>query len=755
MHFLDELNAIQYEAVTEIHGPIMINAGPGSGKTRVLTYRIAFMMEQGIEPFNILALTFTNKSSKEMRERIEKIVGSKARSLFMGTFHSVFARILRTKAEALGYTNNFTIYDTDDAKSVLKSIVKDFALNDSIYKPNVLYNRISNLKNNLVNYNIYSKNQELIYEDEEAHRPKFGEVFKEYTKRCMKNNAMDFDDLLIKFYELILRFPETLYEFQHKFQYILIDEFQDTNRAQYMIVKKIADVHQNICVVGDDSQSIYAFRGASIDNILNFKKDYPDLKVFKLEQNYRSSQIIVNAANALIKHNKNQIEKTIWTENEKGQEIAVMRAFSDNDEGKMVVDKILEQSLTKQIKYQDIAILYRTNNQSRSFEEALRRKNIPYIIYGGLSFYQRKEVKDLLAYLKVTVNPYEEESLKRIINYPIRGIGDTSVNKMLLFARQENKQLWDVVCEIEKYKEHFQARAINTITEFRMMIQSFQLQQDMNAHELAHHIAKTSKIIGELYADKSVEGISRFENLQELINSIKEFVENDEVIENQELESDKSLGSFLQSVTLLTDQDKNKDNEECIKLMTIHASKGLEFKSVFLVGMEERLFPSERSSYSLEDLEEERRLFYVAVTRAERFLTMSFSTSRYKFGKIDMCEPSRFLSELPKEILDIQFTTSEQNETTSNPSNPILKNYQRNNQLVNTIKSTNNIQKIPTDFKPDHPDKLEVGMRVMHQNFGEGNIVGIDGDTDKKVASIMFGGTERRIMLKFAKLQIL
>ncbi len=753
MHFLDELNKIQYDAVTEIDGPVMINAGPGSGKTRVLTYRIAFMMEQGVQPFNILALTFTNKSSREMRERIEKIVGTQARSLFMGTFHSVFARVLRTKADLLGYTNNFTIYDSDDAKSLLKGIIKEFQLNDDIYKPNVMYNRISSLKNNLINYNIYAKTPELMFEDEEANRPRFGEVFKEYTRRCFKNNAMDFDDLLIKMYELIVRYPEQLYEFQHKFQYILIDEFQDTNKAQYQIVKKIADVFQNICVVGDDSQSIYAFRGASIDNILNFKNDYPALKVFKLEQNYRSTKTIVEAANKLIKHNKNQIEKTIWTENGDGDKIKVLRAFSDNDEGKQIADEIFMLSNTKQIKYEDIAILYRTNNQSRSFEEALRRRNIPYIIYGGLSFYSRKEIKDLLAYLKTTINPNEEESLKRIINYPVRGIGDTSLNKMMLFARQENKSLWEIIENIDQYQSHFQARAIKAISEFGLMIKSFHLQQEtMNAYELAKHVAKTAGMIGELYADKSVEGVSKFENLQELLNSIKEFVDNDEVVENQIMEGDKSLGSFLQSVTLLTDQDKNKTDDNTVKLMTIHASKGLEFEAVFLVGLEEKLFPSERSSYSMEDLEEERRLFYVAVTRAEKLLTMSFATSRYKYGKIDMAMPSRFLSEVPKEILDIQFAT----ETEATQEVKPTKSYQWDNKLIATIKSNNISQnKLMEDFAPDSPDKLAEGQEVLHASFGKGKIEKIEGEADKKVATIMFGGQERRIMLKFAKLKIL
>ena len=751
MHYLDELNEIQRQAVTEFEGSVMINAGPGSGKTRVLTYRIAFMMEQGVQSYNILALTFTNKASKEMRERIEKLIGSEARNLFMGTFHSVFARILRSKASMLGYTNNFSIYDSDDTKSVIKAIVKELGLNEDLYKANYVYSRISNLKNNLINYRLYATSEDLIAEDVEANRPRMGDVFRHYSEKCFKNNALDFDDLQLKFYELIIRFPEVLYEFQHKFQFIMVDEFQDTNFAQYSIIKKLGDVYQNICVVGDDSQSIYAFRGASIDNILSFQKDYPDTKVFKLEQNYRSTQTIVDAANKIIKHNQHQLDKTIWTSNSQGEKIKLLKTFSDNDEGKQIVDDIFHLCMTKQISYADVAILYRTNSQSRSFEEGLRRKNIPYIIYGGISFYQRKEVKDLIAYLKLIVNPYDEEALKRVINYPLRGIGDTSFQKMVVYASVHGLKIWDVIEKISENKV-VTGRTGEAIEKFYTMIRAQQVQTERNAHEVATEIAKQSGLLGELYADKSVEGLSRYENLQELLNSIKEFVENDEVIENAEMASDKSLGSFLQSVTLLTDRDTQTEDKPSVKLMTIHASKGLEFKAVYLVGLEENLFPSQRSSYTLEDLEEERRLFYVAVTRAEEHLMLSFATSRYKFGQINPSEPSRFLKELPSEIIDFKGVPNP--EADQNPFAKRTLQYQPNS-LVKTIKQVNLASNVDTsNFVADSPDKLVSDMEILHIQFGKGKITDISGEGDKKIATIDFNGNVKKIMLKYAKVKI-
>ena len=751
MHYLDELNDIQRQAVTEFEGPVMINAGPGSGKTRVLTYRIAFMMEQGVQPYNILALTFTNKASKEMRERIEKLIGSEARNLFMGTFHSVFARILRTKASMLGYTNNFSIYDSDDTKSVIKATVKELGLNEDLYKANYVYSRISNLKNNLINYRVYATSEDLIAEDVEANRPRMGDVFKNYTEKCFKNNAMDFDDLQLKFYELIVRFPEVLYEFQHKFQFIMVDEFQDTNFAQYSIIKKLGDVYQNICVVGDDSQSIYAFRGASIDNILSFQKDYSDTKIFKLEQNYRSTQNIVDAANKIIKHNKHQLDKTIWTENKQGEKITVLKTFSDNDEGKQIVDNIFQLCMTKQISYAEVAILYRTNSQSRAFEESLRRKNIPYIIYGGISFYQRKEVKDLIAYLKLIVNPYDDEALKRVINYPLRGIGDTSFQKLVLHATGQGIKIWDVIETLNENKV-ITGRTAESIEKFYTMIKAQQVIPDKNAYEAATEIAKQSGLMGELYADKSTEGLSKYENLQSLLNSIKEFVENDEVIENVEMQTDKTLGSFLQSVTLLTDKDTQKEDQPSVKLMTIHASKGLEFKAVFLVGLEENLFPSQRSMYTEEDLEEERRLFYVAVTRAESDLMVSFAASRYKFGQINPCEPSRFLKELPAEI--IEFKGAPNPDPSENPFARKTMHYQPNALLSNLKQASIASQVDTSNFVADSPDKLEADMHVQHIQFGHGKITEITGEGDKKIATIDFNSNVKKIMLKYAKLKI-
>jgi len=751
MHYLDELNDIQRQAVTEFEGPVMINAGPGSGKTRVLTYRIAFMMEQGVQPYNILALTFTNKASKEMRERIEKLIGSEARNLFMGTFHSVFARILRTKASMLGYTNNFSIYDSDDTKSVIKATVKELGLNEDLYKANYVYSRISNLKNNLINYRVYATSEDLIAEDVEANRPRMGDVFKNYTEKCFKNNAMDFDDLQLKFYELIVRFPEVLYEFQHKFQFIMVDEFQDTNFAQYSIIKKLGDVYQNICVVGDDSQSIYAFRGASIDNILSFQKDYSDTKIFKLEQNYRSTQNIVDAANKIIKHNKHQLDKTIWTENKQGEKINVLKTFSDNDEGKQIVDNIFQLCMTKQISYAEVAILYRTNSQSRAFEESLRRKNIPYIIYGGMSFYQRKEVKDLIAYLKLIVNPYDDEALKRVINYPLRGIGDTSFQKLVLHATGQGIKIWDVIETLNENKV-ITGRTAESIEKFYTMIKAQQVIPDKNAYEAATEIAKQSGLMGELYADKSTEGLSKYENLQSLLNSIKEFVENDEVIENVEMQTDKTLGSFLQSVTLLTDKDTQKEDQPSVKLMTIHASKGLEFKAVFLVGLEENLFPSQRSMYTEEDLEEERRLFYVAVTRAESDLMVSFAASRYKFGQINPCEPSRFLKELPAEI--IEFKGAPNPDPSENPFARKTMHYQPNALLSNLKQASIASQVDTSNFVADSPDKLLADMHVQHIQFGHGKIIEITGEGDKKIATIDFNSNVKKIMLKYAKLKI-
>lgn len=758
MSYLEELNNAQREAVVNTEGPTLIIAGPGSGKTRVLTYRIAHLLNNEVDPFSILALTFTNKAAEAMRQRIEKLAGSNARNLYMGTFHSVFARILRVEAQKIGYPSNFTIYDTDDSRSLIKTIIKEQGLDDKIYKPNQVQWRISAVKNALITPQQYAEDAELITEDHNQRRPATAALYKIYCDRCFKSGAMDFDDLLLNTHLILEKFPEVLYKYQHKFKYVLIDEFQDTNYLQYAIVKKIADVYQNITVVGDDAQSIYAFRGATIDNILNFEKDFPDLKIFKLEQNYRSTQNIVKAANELIHRNKNQLKKEIWTENGKGELIKIVRTPSDNEEGRWVADSITELKMREHFRNSHFAILYRTNAQSRAFEEALRRHNIPYKIYGGMSFYQRKEIKDLLAYLKLTVNFYDEEALKRIINYPARGIGQSTVDKIIITATNENKRIWDVLEEIHCYD--VPTRTKNAIEEFVLMIKSFAAQSlKMNAYDLASHIGRTTKLISELYNDKTVEGVSRFENVQELLNSIKEFVEEDEVqqpdiTENGEvLNNDKSLGTFLQTVTLLTGDEKDTPNEDTVKLMTVHAAKGLEFPVVYVVGMEENLFPAQQSLCSVDDLEEERRLFYVAITRAEKRLFLTYANTRYKFGQLNYCDPSRFLQEIPESVVTYHGEIKR------------AKIHERTNTLLSGL-SRAPLTKTPTasssptasgePFIADDASGLQAGMEVMHEKFGEGKVVAVEGVGANKIAAIHFGSYGiKKIMLKFARLKIL
>ncbi|NNC94114.1 MAG: UvrD-helicase domain-containing protein, partial [Chitinophagales bacterium] len=652
MDYLKELNKDQHEAVTNYEGPSLIIAGPGSGKTRVLTYRTIYLLEKGIDPFNVLLLTFTNKAAGEMRSRVESIMGNEARNIYMGTFHSVFARILRTEAQKIGYSSNFVIYDTTDSRNLIKAIVKELGLNDKLYKPSFVHNRISIAKNSLILPAKYKEDVEITSEDASNGRPRLGDVYEKYVKRCFRSGAMDFDDLLLKMYFMLADHPELLYKYQHRFQYVMIDEFQDTNYVQYEIVRKLADVFQNISVVGDDAQSIYAFRGATIHNILNFRKNFPDLKVYKLEQNYRSTKNIVSAANAIIENNKNQLKKEIWTDNGEGSKVKVIKAVSDNEEGRIIADSIFETKVRDHFKNEDFAILYRTNAQSRAFEEALRRLNIPYLVYGGLSFYQRKEVKDLIAYLRLTINPMDEEALRRIINYPTRGIGKTTIERLTVLASDNDVSIWTVLENIESIP--ISGRAKSALANFVQMIKSFQVMaNEQNAYDIAHHIAKSSGILKELYTDKSIEGLSRFENLQELLNGINEFVEEDTVENIEESTSgDKSLATYLQNIALLTSDDLVKDKTDSVKLMTIHSAKGLEFENVFIVGLEENLFPSAMSLNTREDLEEERRLFYVAVTRAMKNLSLSFATTRFKFGNLQYCEPSRFLEELPEEILE-------------------------------------------------------------------------------------------------------
>lgn len=768
--FLAELNEPQRLAVTQTQGPVMIIAGPGSGKTRVLTYRIAYLIKMGIDPFRILSLTFTNKAAQEMRERIAHVVGGEARNLFMGTFHSVFARILRIEAEKLGYPRNFTIYDTDDAKSLMKSIIKEEGLNDKLYKPATIFFRISAAKNGLIGPAAYANNADLIADDESAGRPKTAELYAKYAQRCFLAGAMDFDDLLFKMHELLVKFPEVLYKYQHKFSHILIDEFQDTNSAQYDIVQRLSAVHENVCVVGDDAQSIYAFRGATIQNILNFERDYPDLRVFKLEQNYRSSSSIVNAANQIIKHNKNQINKTIWTDKNEGEKIKIYKTASESDEGRLVANIIFEQKMRDHLRNEDFAILYRTNSQSRALEEALRKLNIPYRIYGGTSFYQRKEVKDFIAYMRLIANPKDEEALKRIINYPTRGISDNSVNAIIVKAQENQCALWEVCLQPESTM--LPSRALASIYAFTLLIKSFRAELvEKDAYQMAIEIGRKTGLVEDLYKDKSAEGLSRYENIQELLNGIKDYTTQEPVeYEEDEVAPENDLAAYLQQISLLTDMDSNKDgNNEKVKLMTIHAAKGLEFPSVFVVGLEENLFPSGMSLVSREDIEEERRLFYVAITRAKEKLCLTYALTRYKFGQMNYQDPSRFIEEIDSEnVVFYGKSTKEAKKEEQNWANKW--DEKRGGNLFETptestktpltklgspnLKKMDVAQKATVVISTDIKDLAE-GVFVLHEKFEKGKVTQIEGLGEHKIATIMFEGHgQKKIMLKFAKLKI-
>src|SRR5215211_6971059 len=749
--YLKGLNERQQEAVLTIEGPLMIVAGAGSGKTKVLTTRIAHLMAKGVDAFNILALTFTNKAAAEMKERVEHILGNReARNLYIGTFHSVFARILRAEAHRIGYPNSFTIYDTDDSKSVVKAVTNELNLDVQHYKPNVVYNRISGAKNALVGPKEYMTDYYLQQEDMRANRPMIGHIYDAYAKRCFKNGAMDFDDLLFKMYELLKTFPEVLHKYQHKFKYILIDEYQDTNPAQYEIIKLLGAVHENVCVVGDDAQSIYSFRGATIQNILQFQKDYDEVKIIKLEQNYRSTQNILSVANEIIKNNKGQIPKNLWTENVQGEKIRLVRTMTDNEEGKYVADTIQEQKLRNHYKNKEIAILYRTNAQSRSFEESLRRMNIPYTIYGGISFYQRKEVKDYIAYLRMIVNPKDEEALKRIINYPARGIGKTSVDRAILAANENNISMWQVLENAQMFG--FKSNTLQAIEEFVLMIRSFHsMLQTKNAYDVAFHVGKQTAFVKELFNDKSTEGVQRYENVQELLNSIKEFTETPANEESGEV-GDKSLAAYLQQITLLTDADQKDPNADTVKLMTIHAAKGLEFPVVFVGGLEEGLFPSGLSINTREELEEERRLFYVAITRAKSRLYLTYANTRYKFGSLMQSDASRFIDEIPMEYIDKSFAGGGvKNQTNSGLWGNAFERMNRGfgggekteKSFVSTLLSGNGKPKevahAPSpDFVPSDITKLEEGMRVEHQKFGFGNVIKLEGSAHNPVATIQF-----------------
>ncbi len=778
LDYLNGLNERQKEAVLYLDGPLMIVAGAGSGKTKVLTTRVAHLMANGVDSFHILALTFTNKAAKEMKERVEKILGNnEARNLYIGTFHSVFARVLRVEAGKIGYPNNFTIYDTDDAKAVVKTVIHELGLDDKQYKPSTIYNRISSAKNALVGPEEYAKDYYVQQEDMRANRPATAQIYSAYVKRCFKNGAMDFDDLLLKFYELLTKIPEALSKYQRKFQYILIDEYQDTNPAQYAIIKLLGAQHENVCVVGDDAQSIYSFRGATIQNILQFQKDYEDVKVVKLEQNYRSTQSILNIANEVIKNNKGQIPKVLWTENAAGEKIKLVRTMTDNEEGKFVADTIQEQKLRNHYVNKDFAILYRTNAQSRAFEESLRRMGIPYTMYGGISFYQRKEIKDLLAYLRVIVNPKDEESLKRIINYPARGIGKTSVDKAVLFANENNIGMWDVLVSAPQFG--YRAGALESIEGFVTMIKMFQSElRKKNAYDVAFMVGKQSGLIKDLF-DRRQEGddaIQRYENIQELLNSIKEFTETPS---NEEGEvGDKGLGAYLQQITLLTNEDEKDENADTVKVMTIHSAKGLEFGCVFACGLEEMLFPNAMSINTREELEEERRLFYVVITRAKHRLWITYANTRYKFGQLVQNEPSRFIDEIPKEFLDRSFagggirnqpgvfdswasqsafermnrgfesSLSDIQGSKSEKSKPSYISTNARPQLKEHIPSP--------DFKASDTSHLRVGQKVEHQKFGFGEVLKLEGALHNPVATVKFEHNgEKKIMLNYAKLRII
>ncbi|MEC7245030.1 MAG: UvrD-helicase domain-containing protein [Bacteroidota bacterium] len=738
MKYLEDLNSSQKEAVLHPKGPCLVIAGAGSGKTRVLTYRIAHLIKQGIDPFSILALTFTNKAAKEMKNRIEGIVGTEARSLWMGTFHSIFARILRTEGYKIGYPPNFVIYDTQDSKNLIKAIVKEQNLDPKLYKENFVFNRISNAKNRLISPLEYKNNPILQEEDSSSLRPMIGEIYKIYSERCFKSQAMDFDDLLFNTNTLFSEHIDILNKYQQLFQHVLIDEFQDTNYCQYLITKRLASVSRNIFVVGDDAQSIYAFRGAEIRNILKFEDDFDDLKTIKLEQNYRSTKTIVNAANSVIEKNKSKISKEVWTDNEDGELISVKKSFSDNEEGKIVSNLIFEEKNRNQLTNSNFAVLYRTNSQSRSIEEALRRIGLKYKVFGGVSFYQRKEVKDLIAYLRFSINQNDEQSFRRIINYPRRGIGQTSVDKIITISNKENISLWDV---IQRSSELLNSRINNLLTPFKDLIISFSnFSKNNDAYTTASHIASNSGLLKELWDDRSIEGISRYENVQELLNSIKEFLDNDD-------NKNKKLEDFLQEISLMTDQDKEEDsNEEYISLMTIHMAKGLEFSVVFIVGVEEDLFPSQMMISSREDLEEERRLFYVAITRAMKKLYLTYSSTRYRYGMLKDCEKSRFIKEISPAYLDFDnFNTNR-----SLVSN-VLKEKKRNLSPIKKV-STNNSSSI----KSSNIDDLIEGVNVKHEIFGIGTIKKVDNHSNQKKAIVNFKNVgEKTLLLNFAKLKVI
>ncbi|QHI34899.1 ATP-dependent DNA helicase PcrA [Kordia antarctica] len=771
-HYISQLNDAQRAPAIHKDGALMVIAGAGSGKTRVLTYRIAYLMSQGVDAFSILALTFTNKAAREMKKRIADIVGgSEAKNLWMGTFHSIFAKILRFEADKLGYPSNFTIYDTQDSERLIRSIIKEMQLDKDIYKYKQVRSRISSFKNNLITVRAYFNNADLVEADAMAKRPRMGEIYKEYVDRCFKAGAMDFDDLLLRTNELLNRFPDVLAKYQNRFRYILVDEYQDTNHSQYLIVKALADRFQNICVVGDDSQSIYAFRGANINNILNFQKDYDNVEMYRLEQNYRSTKNIVEAANSVIEQNKTRIDKVVWTANDDGGKIKVNRSATDGEEGRFVAGSIFETKMREQLHNGDFAILYRTNAQSRAMEDALRKRDIPYRIYGGLSFYQRKEIKDVLAYLRLIVNPKDEESLKRVINYPARGIGQTTIDKLVVAAKHYGRSMFEVMENISKIDLKINSGTKNKLENFTTMVKSFQIMSEgANAFELTEHVTKKTGLVQELKKDGTPEGIARIENIEELLNGIKDFVEG----QIEVVDATGALAEFLEDVALATDMDNDKGDDDRVALMTIHLAKGLEFPHVYIVGMEEDLFPSGMSMNTRSELEEERRLFYVALTRAEKQAYLTYTLSRYRWGKLVDAEPSRFIQEIDDKYLDY-ITPIDSYRYKPLIDNDIFGEVDKSKLRLQKPKtgrppvvgspSPEQVRKLrklkpsSSDAAPASPSlfdgDLTPGTIVEHTRFGRGEILKIDGVGADRKAEINFQvGGIKKLLLRFAKLKV-
>lgn len=776
MHnYLEQLNEAQRAPVLHKDGPLIVIAGAGSGKTRVLTMRIAYLMQQGVDSFNILALTFTNKAAREMKERISRIVGaSEAKNLWMGTFHSVFARILRAESDKLGYPSNFTIYDTQDSQRLIGQIIKELQLDKDVYKPNQIQHRISSYKNSLITVRAYFNNPELMEADAMAKRPRLGDIYQEYVDRCFKAGAMDFDDLLLKTNELLSRFPEVLMKYQDRFKYILVDEYQDTNHSQYLIIKALSDRFQNICVVGDDAQSIYAFRGANINNILNFQKDYEGVKMYRLEQNYRSTKNIVEAANSVIDKNKTKLDKVVWTANDEGNKIKVHRSITDAEEGRFVASTIFEQKMQNQLNNSDFAILYRTNAQSRAMEDALRKKDIPYKIYGGLSFYQRKEIKDVLAYLRLIINPKDEEALVRVINYPTRGIGTTTLEKLNIAANHYKRSIFEVIEYIDRIDLKINSGTKNKLSDFVTMIKNFQvINESHDAYYLTDYVVKKTGLIQELKKDATPEGVTRLENIEELLNGIKDFTEGQKEVDGAR----GGLSEFMEDVALATDMDNDKSDDDRVSLMTIHLAKGLEFPYVFCVGMEEDLFPSAMSMNSRNELEEERRLFYVALTRAEKQAYLTYAQSRYRWGKLIDCEPSRFIEEVDDRYLEY-LTSPDSNYRYTGGLNPdifgevdkskfrlkkpvsgtppIHHESENKNRYSHDIRKLRKVSNTTSSSDSNNDMNLSEGQFIMHERFGRGKVLKIEGAGADKKAEINFDTTGvKKLLLRFARLKVI